>query len=69
MDINALYEVEFTEECANEIKKVYNYISNDIYAKESANKVMQRIEEFVTNLSYSPRMYAEIEKYRNTKKV
>lgn len=47
MDIDAKYEVEFTEECAVEIRKVYNYIRDELSAQNSANKVMERIEEFV----------------------
>lgn len=69
MDINAEYEVEFTEECAVEIRKVYNYLRDDCSAENSANKIMERIEEFITNLAYAPRMYAEIDKYNNTRKV
>lgn len=69
MDIDAKYEVEFTEECAVEIRKVYNYIGDDLSARNSANKIMERIEEFITNLAYAPRMYAEIDKYSNTKRI
>nr|MBP3681562.1 type II toxin-antitoxin system RelE/ParE family toxin [Clostridia bacterium] len=69
MDIDVKYEVEFTEECAVEIRKVYNYIRDDLSAQNSANKIMERIEEFITNLAYVPRMYAEIDKYSNTKRI
>ena len=69
MDIDAKYKVEFTEECAVEIRKVYNYIRDDLSARNSSNKIMERIEEFITNLSYAHRMYAEIDKYSNTKRI
>ena len=30
---------------------------------------MKKLEEYVSDLSYSPRLYVEIEKYKGTKKV
>ena len=38
MDTNNHYKIEFTEECLREMKKVYNYISDNLYAENSAKK-------------------------------
>lgn len=35
MDISNQYQVEFTDECKREIRKIYNYIKEDLYAEES----------------------------------
>lgn len=67
MDIN--YEVEFTYECNQEIKKIYNYIRDNLYAEQSAKKIMNMIEEYTSNLAYSPRMFAEIPQYVGTNNV
>lgn len=32
-----IYEIEFTENCREEIKDIYKYISKKLIAKESAN--------------------------------
>lgn len=65
MDTNN-YEVEFTEECLQEIKKVYNYIKDNLYATNSAENLMNMVEEFTNNLAYAPKIYAEIPRYRGT---
>lgn len=58
------YEVEFTEECLHEIRKVYRYITDNLYTENSAKNLMNMVEEYTNNLAYSPRIYAEIPKYR-----
>lgn len=69
LDINHQYKVEFTEECRNEIKKIYSYIKDNLCNEIAAQKLMNKLEEYVSDLSYSPRIYAEIDKYKGTKKV
>ena len=87
MDISNQYQVEFTDECKREIRKIYNldpsilyikkfignkiynYIKEDLYAEEAAQNLMIKIEEFTSNLSYAPRIYAEIDKYKGTDRI
>ncbi len=69
MDISEHYEVEFTQECTNEIKKIYKYIRDVLCNEIAAKRLMKKLEEYVSDLSYSPRLYVEIEKYKGTKKV
>lgn len=69
MDTKEEYEVHFTEECIREIKKVYAYIKENLYAEKAAERIMNKIEEFTSNLVYAPRIYAEIDKYKGTKKI
>lgn len=69
MDTKNHYKIEFTEESKKEIKKIYNYIKNELYAENAAKRIMNKVEELVNNLAYAPKIYAEIDKYRGTKKV
>lgn len=69
MDISNQYQVEFTDECKRAIRKIYNYIKEELYAEEAAQNLMIKIEEFTSNLSYAPRIYAEIDKYKGTDRI
>lgn len=63
MDTNKQYKVEFTEECKNEIYEIYDYISKKLYADKAARDLMEQIDQEIQRLSFSPKMYIEIEKY------
>lgn len=69
MDISNQYQVEFTDEFKREIRKIYNYIKEELYAEKAAQDLMIKVEEYTNNLSYAPRIYAEIDKYRGTERV
>lgn len=69
MDTNNQYKVEFTEECKNEIIKTYSYIKDNLYNETAAQRLMNKVEEYTSNLSYAPRIYAEIDKYKGTKRI
>lgn len=69
MDISNQYQVEFTDECMKEIRKIYNYIKEELYAEQEAQNLMNKVEEYTNNLSYAPRIYAEIDKYIGTDKI
>ena len=58
MDISNQYQVEFTDECKREIRKIYNYIKEDLYAEEAAQNLMIKIEEFTS-----------IDKYKGTDRI
>lgn len=34
------YEVEFTKDCIDEMDEIYNYISNELIASQSAKRLM-----------------------------
>ncbi len=69
MTINEKYEIEFTNECQREMRKIYNYISNNLYAENAAKKIMNKIEKLTNNLAYTPKLYAEIDKYKSTEMI
>lgn len=66
MDTNSNYSVEFTNECKKEIRRIYSYIKENLYAEQAANNLLLKVEEYTSNLSYAPRIYAEIDKYKGT---
>ena len=57
-----IYEIEFTEDCRDEIKEIYKYISQNLVAHQAAKRLMQKIREGVMNLAEFPRLYAITEK-------
>ena len=57
-----IYEIEFTEDCRDEIREVYKYISKKLVAKEAAKRLMKKIKKSVMDLAESPRLYAKIDK-------
>ena len=69
MSIDESYEVIFADECIKEIDKVYEYIKKNLYAKDAAKKLMNKIEKLTNNLAFTPKMYVEIERYKETKRV
>lgn len=65
MNISDDYIVEFTEECTKEIKKIYEYIKYNFYLENTASSIMIEIEEKVNNLKRYPKMYNEVDKYKD----
>lgn len=67
------YKVIITPTAYKEINKIYNYITEDLYAQNVAKKLMKEVEEEVQRLKYAPKMHAEIEKFdelkRNYRKI
>lgn len=57
-----IYEIEFTEDCRDEIIKIYEYISEKLVVKETANRLMRKIKVIVMDLAEFPRLYAKIDK-------
>ena len=64
-----IYKVEFTEDCYDEIKEIYKYISENLEAKESAKKLMRKMRDTILNLQHSPKLYMQIEKKDKLKRV
>lgn len=65
---NETYEVEFTEECIEEIRNIYEYISNKLFAKESAKKLIGLTKQHILSLKNFPNKYVKIEKFDNLKR-
>ncbi len=56
------YEVEFTEDCIDEMDDIYNYIFKELKASESAKNLIHQVRESVLTLERSPNLYPKIEK-------
>ena len=56
------YQVEFTDECIEEINEIYEYISKKLIANESAKRLIQKVKKNILLLSSNPRLYTKIEK-------
>ena len=69
MSIDENYEVVFTEECRKEIRKVYKYIKENLYANNAAIDLMNKIEKVISNLASTPKMYVEINGYGGLKRT
>ena len=67
MDIK--YKVIITPTALKEINKIYTYISEDLYAKSAAIKLMQQVEDQVQRLKYMPQIHTKIEKYDSLKRI
>lgn len=63
------YKVVITPTAYNEIDSIYNYITMNLYAEKAAKKLMNKVEEKVQKLKYSPKMYNEIRKIDELKKI
>ena len=57
-----IYEIEFTEDCREEIDEIYEYISEKLVAENSAKKLMLKMRAAIMDLSESPNLYMKIEK-------
>ena len=63
-----IYEIEFTEDCRDEINEIYEYISEKLVAENSAKKLMRKMREAVMDLSETPNLYMKIEKKDRNKR-
>ena len=62
------YNIEFTEDCREEIKTIFEYISNNLVAEKAAKELMLKMKDSILNLSKYPRMYVKITKTDKTKR-
>lgn len=65
---NELYEVEFTQDCIDEINDIYEYIFQKLTAKISAKRLMQKIERKIMSLEKNPQIYVELNMMDNLKR-
>lgn len=56
------FEVEFTNECIEEMEEIYKYISNNLKENKVAKKLMQDVTSKVLNLKNTPELYMKIGK-------
>ena len=63
-----IYEIEFTEDCRDEINEIYEYISEKLVAENSAKKLMRKMRDAVMDLAKTPNLYIKIEKKDRNKR-
>ncbi len=63
-----IYEIEFTEDCRDEVNEIYEYISEKLVAENSAKKLMRKMRDAVMDLSETPNLYMKIEKKDRNKR-
>jgi len=60
---NMEYKVNFSEKCIEDIDNICKYISDDLKAINSSNRLRKKIIERVEILTRFPEMYPKINKY------
>lgn len=60
------YNVEFTDDCKNEILEIYEYISQNLASTEAAKKLMKKIKTSIMHLSEEPYLYMRIDTSNNS---
>lgn len=54
--MNTKYDIKFTPHSRDDLDSIFHYISNTLYAPQSAKNLMQKIEKSILNLSDYPFM-------------
>ena len=62
------FEVEFTDECIEEMIEIYEYISNNLKEDNAAKRLMIEVSNRVLDLAYSPELYMKIGKVDTLKR-
>ncbi len=57
---NKLFEVEFTDECIEEMIEIYEYISNNLKEDNVAKKLMTEVTSKILDLANAPELYMKI---------
>lgn len=65
---NKQFEVEFTEQCIEEMDNIYNYISKQLKENEAAKRLIKEVNKRVLDLSSSPNLYMKIGKVDKLKR-
>ena len=63
------YKVLITPTAFREISRIYEYISEDLYAEKAAKTLMEKLEQEIQKLKITPEIYAEIEKFDDLKRT
>ena len=56
------FEVEFTDECIEEMTEIYDYIANHLKENNAAKRLMSEVMDKVLDLSFSPELYMKLGK-------
>ena len=59
---NRQFEVEFTQQCIEEMTEIYDYIVNKLKENKVARKLMTETTNKILNLSNVPELYMKIGK-------
>lgn len=59
---NEPFEVEFTDECIEEMIEIYEYISNNLKEDNAAKRLMTEVTGKVLDLANTPELYMKIGK-------
>ena len=59
---NETFEVEFTEECIEELIEIYEYISINLKENNAAKRLMTEVTDKILYLSELPELYMKIGK-------
>ena len=63
------YKVIITPTAYKEINKIYDYITDDLYAENAAKRLMNKVEQEVQRLKDTPKIHTEIEKFDELKRI
>lgn len=67
------YKVIITPTAYREMNRIYEYITEDLYAENAAKDLMEIVENKIQRLKYSPKIHTEINKIdeleRNYRKI
>ncbi len=63
------YKVIITPTAYKEINKIYDYITDDLYAENATKRLMNKVEQEVQRLKDAPKIHTEIEKFDELKRV
>ena len=56
------FEVEFTNECIEEMTEIYDYIANQLKETNAAKRLLSEVMGKVLDLSFSPELYMKLGK-------
>lgn len=65
---NEIFDVEFTEQCIEEMTEIYNYISTKLQEDKAAKRLITTVNERVLDLSENPERYMKIGKVDKLKR-
>jgi len=57
------YKLIFTNDAIKEMDNIFYYISENLYATSSAQKLMSEIDDAIENLKYMPKAYSVIKEH------
>ena len=64
MDISEeQYKIIFTNDAIKDMDNIFNYISEKLYAPNSARNLMKKVNDTIDNLKYMPKAYSVIKKF------